>query len=260
MIVGARRSPGSWTGWRSRWSGRCPARYRAEPGPAPDARAGRMRCQRLSGRRGRRRVVLRLADRRLGRKRLFSLTVLIYLARDHRLPACRGASASFALFRLLTGAGIGGEYAAVNADHPGADPGAAARLHRPGDQRQLLDRRGARGARRAGRAGSRASCRPRSAGALAFVIGGVLGGIVLFLRRFIPESPRWLMTHGQPEEAERVVRRASKPGWRRRPGVPCPGAAHKRLRLRTDVHSWFGAGLQSAGDAIPPAAPCSASR
>ena len=40
----------------------------------------------------------------------------------------------------------------------------------------------------------------------AFVIGGVLGGIVLFLRRFLPESPRWLMTHGQPEEAERVVR------------------------------------------------------
>ena len=39
----------------------------------------------------------------------------------------------------------------------------------------------------------------------AFVIGGLLGLIVLFLRRFLPESPRWLMTHGRVDEAEQIV-------------------------------------------------------
>src|SRR5205814_4570106 len=40
---------------------------------------------------------------------------------------------------------------------------------------------------------------------LAFVIGGLLAGVIIFIRRFIPESPRWLMTHGRPEEALAVV-------------------------------------------------------
>jgi MFS family permease len=78
----------------------------------------------------------------------------------------------------------------------------------------------------------------------AFVIGGVLGFIVLLLRRFIPESPRWLMTHGQPEEAARVVagieaRVAAETG---RPLPPVPPQA---LRLRRDVRSWFAVGLHA---------------
>jgi MFS family permease len=73
----------------------------------------------------------------------------------------------------------------------------------------------------------------------AFIIGGVLGFIVLLLRRFLPESPRWLMTHGHPAEAERVVaeieQRVVHETGRALPPVP-----YQSLRLRSDVQSWFG--------------------
>jgi len=61
----------------------------------------------------------------------------------------------------------------------------------------------------------------------AFVIGGMLGGIVLFLRHFLPESPRWLMTHGQPEEAERVVREIEA-RIEHETGAPLPPVPHRR--------------------------------
>jgi MFS family permease len=75
----------------------------------------------------------------------------------------------------------------------------------------------------------------------AFIIGGVLGFIVLLLRRFLPESPRWLMTHGQPEEAERIVSEIED-RVRRETGHPLPSIPPGTLRLRTDIHSWFQAG------------------
>ena len=40
---------------------------------------------------------------------------------------------------------------------------------------------------------------------IAFFIGPVMGLIIIWLRRHIPESPRWMVTHGQGEEAERIV-------------------------------------------------------
>ena len=78
----------------------------------------------------------------------------------------------------------------------------------------------------------------------AFVIGGVLGFIVLLLRQFIPESPRWLMTHGQPEEAARVVAEIEA-RVAEETGRPLPPVPHQALRLRRDVKSWFGVGLKA---------------
>src|SRR6185312_15440077 len=78
----------------------------------------------------------------------------------------------------------------------------------------------------------------------AFIIGGVLGFIVLLLRQFLPESPRWLMTHGQPDEAERTVREIEQ-RVERATGTKLPPVPGRKLRLRTDVRSWFGAGVRS---------------
>ncbi len=78
----------------------------------------------------------------------------------------------------------------------------------------------------------------------AFIIGGMLGFIVLLLRRFLPESPRWLMTHGYPEEAERVVAQIEQRVMHET-GRPLPPVPPQSLRLRTDVHSWFAVGMRA---------------
>lgn len=143
-----------------------------------------------------------LADR-LGRKKLFTLTVLVYLS----ATIATGFSWdfwSFAAFRFLTGAGIGGEYSAVNS---------AIQELIPARRRGVTDL-AVNGTFWGGAAvGALASVLlldpavidPDLGWRLAFGIGGGLSLTVLFLRRWIPESPRWLMTHGRQDEAERIV-------------------------------------------------------
>ena len=179
---------------------------------------------------------------RLGRKKLFSITVLVYLVAT---IAC-GLSwnfASFALFRLITGAGIGGEYAAVNATIQEMIP-----ARRRGFTDLVVNGSfwlgAALGALGALVVLDPALVPPEIGWRAAFVIGGLLGGIVLFLRHFLPESPRWLMTHGQPEEAERVVREIEA-RIEHETGAPLPPVPHQALTLRTDVHSWFGPGVRA---------------
>ena len=144
----------------------------------------------------------RLTDK-LGRKRLFTVTVGLYFAATV-LTGLSWDFWSFSLFRLLTGAGIGGECAAVNS---------AVQELIPARRRGYTDL-AINGSYWAGAAvaalGSvvllNERLLPASLGwRVAFLIGAVLALIVIYVRRFLPESPRWLMTHGRPQEAERIV-------------------------------------------------------
>ena len=177
---------------------------------------------------------------RLGRKKLFTITLLIYLVATV-LSGLSWNFWSFALFRFATGAGIGGEYAAVNATIQELIP-----ARRRGFTDLVINGSFWLGAA-LGSLGSLvaldAALIPQAYGwRAAFVVGGVIGVVVLFLRRFIPESPRWLMTHGEPEAADAAVseierRVEHETGRRLEPPSGEP------LRLRRDVHSWFAASL-----------------
>ncbi|MDR3529250.1 MAG: MFS transporter [Rhodopila sp.] len=179
---------------------------------------------------------------RLGRKKLFTVTVLVYLVAT---IAC-GLSWnfwSFACFRLLTGAGIGGEYAAVNATIQELIP-----ARRRGFTVLVFNGRLGLGAA-SGALGAYvvldpAIMPPEIGWRAAFIIGGALGFIVLLLRQFLPESPRWLMTHGYPEEAEKVVTEIEA-RVERETGKPLPPVPPGMLTLRTDVHSWFRVGAKA---------------
>ena len=178
---------------------------------------------------------------RLGRKKLFTITLLLYLV----ATVASGFAWnfwSFALFRFLTGAGIGGEYAAVNATIqeliPARKRGFTDLVH----QRQLLARRRA-GRCRLGVVLDPECLRPQWGWRLAFVIGGVIGLVVLFLRSFIPESPRWLMTHGQPEAASQVVHEIEE-RVEHETGRELPPVPDQTLRLRRHRGDWFLASLR----------------
>jgi MFS family permease len=178
---------------------------------------------------------------RLGRKKLFTVTVLIYLVATIASGLAWNFW-SFALFRALTGAGIGGEYSAVNATIQELIP-----ARKRGFTDMVINGSfwigAAVGALGALVALNPAIVPPEFGWRAAFIIGGIIGFVVLFLRRWIPESPRWLMTHGQPEEAARVVtgieqRVEAEVGF-------LPAVPQQRLRLRRDVQSWFGESLRA---------------
>ncbi|WOD17664.1 MFS transporter [Paraburkholderia kirstenboschensis] len=140
---------------------------------------------------------------RLGRRKLFFITLALYLAAT-AATAVSWNLASFLLFRFLTGAGIGGEYTAINSTIQeftpprvrgwvdlaingtfwiGAGLGAAGSLI-------LLDPHVV-----PGDWGWRA----------CFFIGAALALIVLPMRIWVPESPRWLLTHGNVRDAHAIV-------------------------------------------------------
>ncbi|WP_315838638.1 MFS transporter [Bradyrhizobium prioriisuperbiae] len=141
---------------------------------------------------------------RIGRKKLFFITLSIYLTAT-AATALSWNVWSYALFRFVTGAGIGGEYTAINSTIQeliparyrgwtdlvingsfwiGAAIGAVCAI-------VLLDPQ---------------VINPELGWRLSFLTGAALGLVVFMMRFWIPESPRWLMIHGQPERAHEIVR------------------------------------------------------
>lgn len=135
---------------------------------------------------------------RVGRKMIFNVTLGIYVL-GVLLSAFAWDFWSFAAFRFLTGLGIGGEYSAINS---AIDELIPARLRGRVD---LMVNGSYWGGATAGAAASLlllSGVVPIDIGwRLGFGIGGVLGLAVLFLRHWVPESPRWLVTHGRNDEA-----------------------------------------------------------
>jgi MFS family permease len=141
---------------------------------------------------------------RIGRRKLFFITLALYLAAT-AATALSWSVASYALFRFLTGAGIGGEYTAINSTIQelvparyrgwtdlvingsfwiGAALGAVSAI-------LLLDPH---------------LIGPDLGWRLAYLTGACLGLVVFVMRMWIPESPRWLVIHGYPDQANAIVR------------------------------------------------------
>jgi len=143
-----------------------------------------------------------LTDRH-GRREFFFISLAIYLT-GVGLTAFSWNLWSFALFRFVTGAGIGGEYSAVNS---AIDELIPARFR--GRVDLMINGSFWLGAA-AGAASTVVLLNPRIlpinlGWRLGFGVGAILSACILYLRRYIPESPRWMVTHGQREAADAAV-------------------------------------------------------
>lgn len=169
---------------------------------------------------------------RLGRKKLFTITVLVYLSAT-AATAFSWNLWSFLLFRFLTGMGIGGEYTAINSTIQELVP---ARVR--GWTDLVINGSFWVGAAIGGIAAivllDPALVPPDMGWRLAFFIGAALGLIVMILRQWIPESPRWLMSHGRIAEAEAVVAHIESFCPQQ------PAAALPTLTLRPRTHTPMG--------------------
>ncbi|MBX3305768.1 MAG: MFS transporter [Nitrospira sp.] len=143
-----------------------------------------------------------LTDRQ-GRKKWFMITLGLYLTATV-LTALSWDLMSFMLFRFVTGAGIGGEYVAINSAIDELIP-ARNRGHTDLAINGTWWLGSAAGAPLTFLLLNPAIFPESTGWRLCFVFGAVLGVAIIIVRRVIPESPRWLMTHGRVREAEVIV-------------------------------------------------------
>src|SRR5690348_3268857 len=139
----------------------------------------------------------------LGRRRLFVLTLAVYLIASG-LAAFSFNFWFLLLCRFFAGTGIGGEYTAINSAIDELIPS-----HYRGRTDIAVNGTYWAGAM-IGAAASILLLNPNLfpiniGWRIGFLIGPVLGLLIIYIRRVLPESPRWLMTHGRQEEAETVV-------------------------------------------------------
>jgi MFS family permease len=179
---------------------------------------------------------------RIGRRKLFFITLALYLAATAATALSWGI-ASYALFRFLTGAGIGGEYTAINSTIQelvparyrgwtdlvingsfwiGAALGATSAIVLLDPNRIAVDM------------GWR----------LAYLTGACLGLVVFVMRIWIPESPRWLIIHGRPDQADAIMRDIERSVTRRTADGRQPAGDHDaarrpwpKLRVRMRDHT-----------------------
>jgi MFS family permease len=171
---------------------------------------------------------------RFGRKRLFTVTLGLYLLAT-LATGLAWSFASFLLFRALTAAGIGGEGAAMDSAIDELIP-----ARRRGQSSIIIH-----GSFWVGAAlGALASVvllnphvlAPSLGWRFAFIGGAALALVIVYARRFLPESPRWLLTHGRAAEAEaiadRIETRCGVDPGRDRAGLP-------RIALRTQSRTGY---------------------
>ena len=138
-----------------------------------------------------------------GRKKMFLITLVVYLVATVA-TAFSFSFWFFALCRFFTGAGIGGEYSAI---YSAVDELIPARIR---GQVALFISGSYWIGTMGGAALSIVLLDPDIISQfwgwrIAFGLGGILGIGVLLIRRYVPESPRWLATHGRNDEAERIA-------------------------------------------------------
>ncbi|WP_340696007.1 MFS transporter [Hydrogenobacter thermophilus] len=146
-----------------------------------------------------------LADR-YGRKKLFLLTLLLYSIGTFLTGFVNSFELAF-LFRVLAGAGIGGEFAAIHSAidefipsrHRGKVDGTVSALWNLGSILASLVA-----------SFVISSLHEALAWRFAFLLGGVLALLAIFVRIYVPESPRWLLSKGRTHEAERIVKDLEK--------------------------------------------------
>jgi MFS family permease len=179
---------------------------------------------------------------KFGRKKLFLITLVWYLI-STTLTAFSWDFWSFAVFRALAGMGIGGEYSAVNSAIDELIPS-----HRRGTADIAINGSWWLGTL----VGALVSIPlldgrffpPSTGWRLAFGFGAVLAVAVLFVRKNIPESPRWLLTHGRHEEAEKIVGEIEKE-VRKEIGRDLPPPRHKKLTIDPSKSTGFGATIET---------------